>query len=523
MSQMTVSKRLFLGFGLIIGLSLILSSYIVWSTVANDKDHSALIDFYDNRLMVLQQIEIDYADAKELMLLSGIYENTPGAEQIIDQLGEQLTGKSMSIRENLNKVADAVQNDPDYTPQDVMDRLNNVNKIHRSLDTWLNDVAYPIIQSYRAGDKEEGFRIYTSTLAIADELQLAVTNMINTASRTADEKHQAVSDATWQEIEIIVVLAVIIVALCAILGYLISRSIVVTLKNATDALRHVSEGISYASEQLLVTSNSLADSTTTQAAAIEETSALMNQTSAMIQLNHDHTISIKELVASANVLTTTAVENNNDLVQSMGELSSSSGEITKIASNISSLAFQTNLLSLNASVEAARAGDAGRSFSVVAEEVRKLALESSRSASETESIVGKNLSLTKQSIHNSDVVSHVLTEVNNSAAQTMGLLNGITKASEEQLVSAQQVHIALLQMEQTTQNSAAVSEEAAAAAHELREQAEHLMQAYREIALLVRGSKGTYKSDTPSSAPAEVVPNTKAMSPVPMLQRANNN
>jgi methyl-accepting chemotaxis protein len=214
----------------------------------------------------------------------------------------------------------------------------------------------------------------------------------------------------------------------------------------------------------------------------------MNETSSMIQQNTGNTIQAKELAATAGKIMGDTAVLAGELIESMNKLNTSSTEISKIVSEISSIASQTNILALNASVESVRAGEAGKSFAVVAEEVRGLAARSSESANHTEDIVKNNQSLTKQSITNSDSLNKSILEVKEKAIQLNSLLNEISLASEEQSRGVEQINIAVSNIEQNTQANAAVSEESAAAASELKSHTESLVQVCNDLDVLIYGA-----------------------------------
>ena len=114
----------------------------------------------------------------------------------------------------------------------------------------------------------------------------------------------------------------------------------------------------------------------------------------------------------------------------MNRLTEQSHQITQIVTTISSIAEQTNLLALNAAIEAARAGEAGRGFAVVADEVRNLAANTSRATREIADIVQLNSELTKQSEDNMGIIQTNVTEVNEELAHAMRLIEEIRSESE---------------------------------------------------------------------------------------------
>lgn len=111
-----------------------------------------------------------------------------------------------------------------------------------------------------------------------------------------------------------------------------------------------------------------------------------------IHRNSENCATVSEKLTDLNGLTNTGTEEMNALVNEVMEIERMSADIQKIASTIESIAFQTNILALNASVEAARAGDSGSGFAVVAEEVRELAAKSSNEAQKTSELIERCIS-----------------------------------------------------------------------------------------------------------------------------------
>jgi len=176
-----------------------------------------------------------------------------------------------------------------------------------------------------------------------------------------------------------------------------------------------------------------------------------------------------QLAASSIEITNNAGEFMGSMMGTMSELKASSDTVGRIAKTIDELAFQTNLLAINATVEAARAGgEAGRSFGVVAQEVRDLALKSAKSASDTTDIIQKNIQLTNTVEQEAMKVVELAKKSGVEMHELGKLIGEISAASEEQASGIKQINAAISQMEKVTQENAAVAQENAASSNAMQ-------------------------------------------------------
>ncbi len=161
-------------------------------------------------------------------------------------------------------------------------------------------------------------------------------------------------------------------------------------------------------------------------------------------------------------------------VSSMQEISNSSKKIADIISVIDEIAFQTNLLALNAAVEAARVGEQGKGFAVVAAEVRSLAGRSATAAKEIKQLVQESVARVSEGSQQVNTSGETLDEIVLSVKKVADIIAEIAAASQEQATGIEQVNKAVMQMDEITQQNAALVEEASAASHSMAQQASGL-------------------------------------------------
>ena len=163
-----------------------------------------------------------------------------------------------------------------------------------------------------------------------------------------------------------------------------------------------------------------------------------------------------------------------EMSDSMKDITEKAGEISKIIKTIDDIAFQTNILSLNASIEAARAGSAGKGFAVVADEVGNLAKKSQEAAQDTARLIEDTITAVNRGAGITDQTAESLHRVSESFEKIDRLVGSISKASEEQSASVKQVTEGIDQISSVVQTNSATAEQSAAASEELSSQANML-------------------------------------------------
>ena len=248
------------------------------------------------------------------------------------------------------------------------------------------------------------------------------------------------------------------------------------LAQVVTKVREGSEGVATASSEIASGNHDLSARTESQASALEQTAASMEQLSDTVKQNASSAGQANQLAMSASTVAVKGGEVVGQVVETMKHINDSSKKIADIISVIDGIAFQTNILALNAAVEAARAGEQGRGFAVVASEVRSLAGRSADAAKEIKTLITASVDRVAHGTALVDQAGTTMTEVVASIRRVTDIMGEISAASNEQSLGVSQVGEAVTQMDQVTQQNAALVEEMAAAASGLKSQAQDLVQ-----------------------------------------------
>ena len=193
------------------------------------------------------------------------------------------------------------------------------------------------------------------------------------------------------------------------------------------------------------------------AASLEETAAALEQITSNIRNN---TNSIAQMSKLSSSVTSSAKDGEilaNQTTLAMDEINTQVNLVNEAISVIDQIAFQTNILSLNAAVEAATAGEAGKGFAVVAQEVRNLANRSAEAANEIKSIVENATSKANEGKQIANSMIDGYKELNESINQTINLISDVEMSSKEQLLGIEQINDAVNQLDQQTQQNAMIA------------------------------------------------------------------
>jgi methyl-accepting chemotaxis protein len=250
-----------------------------------------------------------------------------------------------------------------------------------------------------------------------------------------------------------------------------------SLSDTLGSVRRNADTVATASAEIAHGNNDLSNRTEQQAASLQQTASSMEQLGSTVRQNADNAKQANQLALSASGVAVQGGDLVGRVVETMKGINDSSRKIADIIAVIDGIAFQTNILALNAAVEAARAGEQGRGFAVVASEVRSLAQRSAEAAKEIKSLITASVERVAQGSELVDQAGKTMEEVVSSIRRVTDIMGEISAASSEQSAGVAQVGQSITEMDQSTQQNAALVEQSAAAASSLKQQADQLVAA----------------------------------------------
>jgi methyl-accepting chemotaxis protein len=239
-------------------------------------------------------------------------------------------------------------------------------------------------------------------------------------------------------------------------------------------IRDASSTINTAADEISRGNTDLSSRTEEQASSLEETASSMEELSGTVRQNAENAQQANRLAAEASQVAVTGGDLIRQVVDTMASINESARQIADIIGVIDGIAFQTNILALNAAVEAARAGEQGRGFAVVASEVRSLAQRSANAAKDIKGLISDSVTKIGNGNHLVGRSGQTMQDIVVAIKRVNDLMSDIAAASVEQATGLDEVSKSVSQMDNMTQQNAALVEEAAAAAESLLSQANQL-------------------------------------------------
>ncbi|WP_099881102.1 methyl-accepting chemotaxis protein [Massilia violaceinigra] len=518
-SDLKIGARLAIGFGLTICILLVMSLF----GISRIRYTSSLTDHIVNDRYVqveLTNVMRSYANRGAQSLRNAMLAPDPAQSQTLmtGMLDADRTGAEASAKLGAMMVADEAK-------QLFQDQA-------KAFDAYFQ-LRSQAVKRFEAGERDDAVQfLFKEVIPIQNAYfgRLDAVLKYQTALMARDGKEAA--DASSSAALMMLMLLALASAISAVAGFLITRSVTVpigeavtlaetvargdlttridvtrqdetgrlltALKDMVDgltrtvgAVRSSTDTITTASSEIAAGNMDLASRTENQAASLEETASSMEELTSIVSQNADNARQANTLVVSAAEHANKGGRVVSEVVETMGAIRESSGKIVDIISVIDGIAFQTNILALNAAVEAARAGEQGRGFAVVASEVRNLAQRSASAAKEIKALIDDSVGKVENGSALVNQAGETMQQIMGSVRQVADIMGEIAAASAEQSAGIGQVNVAIVAMDNATQQNAALVEEAAAAAASMQGQAVQLAEAVSVFKLHGDDAQGT--------------------------------
>ncbi|SAK97503.1 methyl-accepting chemotaxis protein [Caballeronia pedi] len=511
--QMTVRAKLTVTFGLLVGLVLVVSGMALSALGESNERFTQYVRGISARAqqadLVRMAVDSRAIAARNLVLVTkpedrelekaAVTQAHEDVQSRLRKLKEMIASASDTTEKARSLVADMDRVEAQYGPPALAIVNAALHNRHDEAIGMMNDQCRPLLVAL-----------------------ITATNAYSTYTRQREEQLVHESEAQYaNQRTLLIAMCMTAVILAAIAGVLITRSLTRALGGEPDTLsrvsRRVAEGdlsavegarkapagsvmasmgvmqaslvkligevriasdnIATGSSQIASGNQDLSSRTEQQAASLQETASSMEELTATVKQNAENAQQASALAANASEVAHKGSKVVSNVVQTMGDINERSTKVAEITGIIEGIAFQTNILALNAAVEAARAGEQGRGFAVVASEVRSLAQRSSSAAKEIKQLINASVQKIRDGSVLAEQAGTTMNEVTQAVARVTDIMGEIAAASGEQSRGIEQVNLAVTQMDEVTQQNAALVEEAAAASQSLENQERQLTQA----------------------------------------------
>ena len=420
---------------------------------------------------------------KNFYIISKIEDIVRSGETVCDQYSDLLiSGSFMRIQnssEQFDIISEALKEIKKNTKTES--NISNTEEINSATGVYrktVNNLIQNWAELQNLSKKSENI----GTELLKEVVELSEKGMAETLL-TAKKTQESLLNAT----RITVAGLIVGTALSIFFAWITIVRLTKPIRRITNDLLCVSDEINAVSEQISTDSQLLAKGLAEQASSSEQTSESLENIFSATRKNAGIASQANLLMNETDHIIDKAKTAMNVLSDSMKGVVGIAEETYKIVNLIDEIAFQTNLLSLNASIEAARAGEAGAGFSVVADEVRNLALRVAKAAKSTSELIQTMVSQINEGSESVTENSNLFGQVAMNVTEAGTMVNQIAQYSDDQTKKVELINKAVSEIDKIIQQNSKTSQESASISERLNFQADHMREFVREMMIMIEG------------------------------------
>jgi methyl-accepting chemotaxis protein/methyl-accepting chemotaxis protein-1 (serine sensor receptor) len=473
-SEMTIGRKLLIGFGVAFGLTLLVSVVALTNIGRLSGTIDKIAEVESRKQTLAGEISSVASDliALERGIIVGSFMKDDASRAKYSQQFQESLGR---MKQDVDEFAPLVETAEGR--RILEDIRSTIPRMARAHEEFCSLATSGQTEAANAAFVQSALPAAAQGKDSAQQLLAAQARVMATHTSAA---HDIVAYSWW--------LTILLLGLSLGVAVFISfgvRRMTRDLRRAVSDLRERANQTASAASQVSSSSQSLAQGASEQAASLEETSASSEEINSMARKNTENSRAAAELVTQSRERFVQANQSLREMVVAMDEITASSDKISRIIKVIDEISFQTNILALNAAVEAARAGEAGMGFAVVADEVRNLAQRCAQAARDTAVLIEESIAKSGEGKHKVDQVAIAIGAITAESDKVKTLVDEMNLGSQEQARGTGQIGKAIVQMQRVTQTTAASAEQGAAAAEELAAQSEAVRDILARLTLMV--------------------------------------